>query len=141
MRQEVYSPKHELTLYSSRGGGGGGSQFHMLGVRGCAAHQGILFEDICSLRVYFVANFSCLCSLGYAFQPHSKLCVPSGYTISRFLIVFYVLSGSMSSIPSGTTPSILPPPSMMQYLKYHRLTHRGCRFNNNLTKTCCLLIS
>ena len=46
----------------------------MLGVRGCAARQGILF-----------ANFSCLCSLRYAFQAHSKLSVPSGYTISRFL--------------------------------------------------------
>ena len=56
----------------------------MLGVRGCAARQGVLFEDMCSLRVYFIANFSCLCSLRYPFQPHSKLCVPSGYTISRF---------------------------------------------------------
>ena len=59
--------------------------FHILGVRGCAVRQGVLFEYMCSLRVYLpiLANF-CLCSLRYAFQPHSKLCVPSGYTISRF---------------------------------------------------------
>ena len=61
------------------------NHFHMLGVRGGAARQCVLFED----RVYFSANFSCLCSLRYAFQPNSKLCVPSGYTISRFLIVFF----------------------------------------------------
>ena len=44
------------------------------------------------VRVYFlrtcvlkcVANFSCLCFLRYAFQHHSKLCVPLGYTILRF---------------------------------------------------------
>ena len=69
--------------------------FHMLGVRGCTASQGVLFEDMCSLR--------------HAFQPHSKLCVPLGYTISRFLVVFYVLSGSGSGSPCGTTPSILVP--------------------------------
>ena len=51
---------------------------------GCAARQGVLFEDTCSPRVYFFANCSCLCSLRYAFQPHSNLCVPSGYTISTF---------------------------------------------------------
>ena len=45
--------------------------------------------------------------LRYALQPHSKLCVPSGHTISRFLIVFYVLSGSGSGSPGVTTPSIL----------------------------------
>ena len=56
----------------------------MLVVRECAARHGVLFEDMCSPRVYFFANFSCLCSLRYAFQPPSKLCVPSGYTISRF---------------------------------------------------------
>ena len=56
----------------------------MLGLRGCAARQGVLFEDMCSLKVYVFSIFSCLCSLMYAFQPHSKLCVPSGYTISRF---------------------------------------------------------
>ena len=75
---------------------------------------------MCSLRVY---NFSCLCSLRYAFQPHSKLCVLSGmlfnlivsYVFSQgiqsqgFLIVFYVLSRSVSGSPGGTTPSILIP--------------------------------
>ena len=39
------------------GKGGGGSYFHMLMVRGCAARQGVLFEDMCSLRVYFFAIF------------------------------------------------------------------------------------
>ena len=63
---------------------GGGVHFHMLEVRGCAARQGVLFVYMCSLRVYVFANFSCLCYLRYAFQPPSKLCVPSGYTISRF---------------------------------------------------------
>ena len=48
-------------------------------------------------------------SQGIRFCPHSKLCVPSGYTISRFLIVFYVLSGSGSGSPGGTTPSIVVP--------------------------------
>ena len=48
-------------------------------VRGCTTRQGVLFEDMCSLRVYFLPIF-----LVCAFQPHSKLCVPSGYTISRF---------------------------------------------------------
>ena len=64
----------------------------MLGVRGCVARQGVLCEDMCSLRVYVFANFSCLCYLGYAFQPYSKLCVPSGYTISpgiRFILFYY----------------------------------------------------
>ena len=58
--------------------------------------QGILF-----------ANFSCLCSLWYAFQPHSKLCIQS----QGFLIVFYVLSGSGSGSdsPGGTILSILVP--------------------------------
>ena len=27
---------------------------------GCATRQGVLFEDMCSLRVYFLANFSCM---------------------------------------------------------------------------------
>ena len=48
----------------------------MLGVRGYAARQGVLF-----------ANFSCLCSLRYAFQPHSTLCVSSrayGVVVSIF---------------------------------------------------------
>ena len=70
------------------------------------------------LLVYLFANFSCLCSRRYAFQPISKLCVPSWYTISRFLMVFYVLSGSGSGSPCGTTPSILvpipPPPPPQQ---------------------------
>ena len=78
--------------------------FHILGVRGCAARQGVLFDNMSSLRVYFFAKFSCLCSLRYAFQPHSKLCVPSGYAISRFVIVFCVLSGSGSGSPGATTP-------------------------------------
>ena len=65
--------------------------------------QGILF-----------ANFSCLCSLRYAFQPHSKLCVPSGYAISRFLIVFYVLSGSGSG--SQVAHQVIPPPCYFLYL-------------------------
>ena len=101
--------------------GGGGGHFHMLGVRGCAARQGVfLIEGMCSLRVYVFANFSCLCSLRYAFQ-HSKLCVLSGYIISRFLIVFYVLSGPGSGSPGGTTPSILvsippPPPTTTTWL-------------------------
>ena len=73
------------------------------------ARQGVLFADMCSLRVYFFPNLSCLCSLRYAFQPHSKLCVPAGYTISRFVIVLYILSGLGSGSPGGTTPSILVP--------------------------------
>ena len=72
---------------------GGGSNSICWGYGDVPARQGVLFEDMCSLRAYFFPNFLCLCSLGYAFQPHTKLCVPSGYTISRFLAVFYVLSG------------------------------------------------
>ena len=53
----------------------------MLVARGCAARQGVLFEDTCSLRVYCFANFPYLCFLKYTFQPHRKLCVPSGYKI------------------------------------------------------------
>ena len=53
----------------------------MLGVRWgyvcCAARQGVHIEYLGSRRVYVFTNFSCLCSLRYAFQPHSKLCVPS----------------------------------------------------------------
>ena len=55
----------------------------MLGVRGWAVRQGVLFEDMCSLMVYFFPIFSCLC-LRYPFQPYSKLCVPTGYTISGY---------------------------------------------------------
>ena len=80
-----------------RGGGG----FHMLGVRGCAARQGVLFGDICSLRVYFFANFSCLCSLRYVFQSQ-------GIQSQGFLIV---LSGSGSVSLGGTTLPILVPSS------------------------------
>ena len=72
---------------------------------------GCTFEDMCSLMVYFFAKFSCL---RYGFQPHSKLCVLSGYTISRFLIVFYVLSGSGSGSPGGTTPKFLSIKSFYQ---------------------------
>ena len=62
---------------------------------GDVSHVRVYFLRTCVLSGYtFFANFSCLCSLKYAFQPHSTLCVPSGYTISRFLIVFFVLSGS-----------------------------------------------
>ena len=91
-----------------------GGDFHILGIRGCVARQGVLFDDICSLRVYFFASFSCLCSLRYTFKPHSKLCVPSGYTITRFLVVFYVLSRSGSSSPDGTPRQswYLVPPSV-----------------------------
>ena len=60
------------------------------GGTGMCRPSGCTFEDMCSLRVYYFANFSCLCSLRYAFQPHGKLCVPSGYTISRYLIVHLV---------------------------------------------------
>ena len=59
----------------------GEGNFHMLEVRGCAARQGVLFEKMCSLRVYVLTNFS----PRYAFQPHSKLCVPSRCTMSRFV--------------------------------------------------------
>ena len=52
----------------------------MLGVRGSAVRQGVLFEDMCSLRVYI----SCLCSLRYAFQPHSKLCSLRVYNLKFF---------------------------------------------------------
>ena len=63
----------------------------MLGLRGCAASQGVLLR-ICVLSGdTFLFNFICLYSLRYAFQSHSKLYVPPGYTISRFLIVFYAL--------------------------------------------------
>ena len=98
----TYTLLNKLFLTATVGGGGGGD-FHMLGygdVPPIRFSQGILF-----------ANFSCLCSLRYAFQPHSMLCVPSGYTVSRFLIVFCVLSGSGFSSPSGTTPSILVSPA------------------------------
>ena len=73
-------------MLNARGGGGGGG----LPFGG--------YGDVPPVRVYFFANFSCLCSLTYAFQLHSKLCVPSG-------------SGSGS--PGDTTPPILvptPPP-------------------------------
>ena len=83
------------------GGGGGGGVMCRPSV--------YTLEDMCSLKVYVFPNFSCLCSLRYAFQPHSKVYVPSVYTISRFLIVFYVLSGSGSGSPGDTTPSILVP--------------------------------
>ena len=79
------------------------------GGTGMSRPSGVLSEDMCFLRVYFFANCSCRCSLGYAFQSHSKLCVPSGYTTSRFLIVCYVLSGSGPGSPGGTTPSIFVP--------------------------------
>ena len=35
----------------------GGGDFHMLGVRGCTARRGVLFEDMCSLRIYFCQFF------------------------------------------------------------------------------------
>ena len=50
----------------------------MLGVRGCAARQGVIFEDRCSLRVYIFANFSCLCSLRHAFNPIVSYVLPQG---------------------------------------------------------------
>ena len=115
----------------------------MLGVRGFAARQGVLFDDMCSLMVYFFANFSCLCSLRYAFQPHSKVCVPSGYTISRFLIVFYVLSESGSGSQGSTTPSILlpipPPPGKFPSLLLLTFLIKNFRFKLQIAKM--LLIS
>ena len=63
-------PSLPLGGWGGSGGGGGGGG------------GGIC----CSLRVYFFANFSCLCSLRYAFQSHSKLFFPSRYTISRFFV-------------------------------------------------------
>ena len=55
---------------SGGGGGGGGGKglghFHMLGVRGSAARQRVHFVDMCPLKVYFLAKYSCLCSLWQA---------------------------------------------------------------------------
>ena len=97
------------------GGGGGGTSI-CWGYGDVPPVRAYFFEDMCSLRVYVFANFSCLCPLRYAFPPHSKLCVPSGYTISRFFIVFYVPSGSWSGSLCGTTLSTLvrsvPPPPL-----------------------------
>ena len=70
--------------------------------------QGILFS-----------NFSCLCSLRYAFQPHGKLCVPSGYIISRFFDRILCSLGSGSGSPGGTTRSILVPSAPHPGLKAH----------------------
>ena len=61
---------------------------------------------MCSLRVY---NLIVSYVFPQGIQPHSKLCVPSGYTIKGCFIVFYVLSGSVSGSPGGTTLSILVP--------------------------------
>ena len=80
----------------------------MLGVRGCA-RQGVLFEYMCSHRVYIFANFSCLCSLRYVFNFIVSYVFPQGIQSQGFLIVFYVLSGSESGSPGVTTPSILVP--------------------------------
>ena len=77
------------------GGGGGGTSI-------CWWHG-----DVPPVRVYCFANFPYLCFLKYTFQPHSKLC--SLRVSQGSLIVFYVLSGSGSGSPGGTTPSILVP--------------------------------
>ena len=55
----------------------------MLGVRGCAARQCVLFENICSLRIYFFANFSCLCSPQVCFSTSVNYVFPHS-VISRF---------------------------------------------------------
>ena len=70
----------------------GGWGVHMLGVQGCAARHGVLFEGMCSLRVYLFANFSCLCSLRYAFQPDSKLCVPWGFYNLKVFWSYFMFS-------------------------------------------------
>ena len=74
--------------------------FHMLWVRRCAARQGVLFEDMCSLRIYFLPNFLVCVLSGMLFN------LIEIYVFSRFLIVFYVLFGSVSGSLGGTTPSI-----------------------------------
>ena len=64
---------------------------------------------MCSLWVYFFANFSYLCSLRYAFQVHRKLCVLSGHTISRFFDRILCSFTVRVRLSGGTTPSILVP--------------------------------
>ena len=63
-------------------------------------------QGVSPIRVYFLST---VFSQGIHFLPIFLVCVPSGYTILGFLIVFYVLSGSGLSSPSGTAPSILVP--------------------------------
>ena len=90
---------YNLTL----GMGGGGGHFHMLGVQGCAARQGVIFVDQSSQGILLPIFLVCVLS-GMLFNLIVS-CIPPGYTISHFLIVFFFLSGSGSGSGSlgGTT--------------------------------------
>ena len=64
----------------------------------CWRYGGVLlWGHVFTQGIMFFDNFICLCSLRYAFQPHSKLCVPS--------------EGSGSDSPGVTSPP--PPPSIL----------------------------
>ena len=87
-----------------------------VGGRGMCHPSGVHFEDTCSLRVHFFCQFL-LCSLRYSFKPHSKLCVPPGYTnltlfdhILCSLRVRVRYSGRQNPVHLGTTPPPPPPP-------------------------------
>ena len=64
--------------------GGGAMDLHMGGGFTYGRWGGGRWVYKMPIRVYFFASFSCLCSLRYAFQSHSKLCVPSGIQSHAF---------------------------------------------------------
>ena len=75
--------------------------------------SGCIFEDMCSLRVYFFANFSCLRSLRYAFQPHSKLCSLRVHNLKIFRS-YFMFSQGQGQVVRAAQPRqswyLVPPP-------------------------------
>ena len=91
----------------------------------CSGYVG--YGDVLPARVYFMrehvfsqgytlfANFACLCSLKYDFQPDSKLCPPRGIQSEGFFDrVFLFSQGRGQVTPSGTIPSIFVPSATPQ---------------------------
>ena len=106
--------EEELNRGGIPGGGGGGWEggIHMLGVRGCASRQGVLFEDICSHGVYFLPIFHVCVLSSMLFNLIVSYVFPQGIQSQGFLIIFYVLLGPGPGSQGCTTPSILVPSDM-----------------------------
>ena len=69
-------------------------------VRVCAALQGVVFEDMCSFRVYFFANFSVCALLGMFFNLIISYVFPQGIQSQGYLIV--------PNAPPPPTPGLVP---------------------------------